>query len=326
MAKLDYDLIYLKSENARISLKNLSKELKKSSQRLKYSLCVLEKEGIITNPYCVFDYSYFGLILFRVYFKGIYVGEHDKAKIISELSNNPYIVAIRSLTGEFDLAVEFASPNPSKFNKELKKIVELNPTLNDYKVILNLVTYIYPKNYLAKKIDISQSNMEKIIGGDREIETFAANELAVIKNLCTAPTARLTALAESSGLNVKTIKSILNNLIKRKIIKGFKYVLDTTKMDISSFRLFLKLHNLSVEREAVLMNYLLSTKEIVQLNKTVGDWDMEIDLEALDKSKIRTIIMQLREEFKDLIEKFNLIEVYDTHSKSYLPPYLFKEL
>jgi len=57
----------------------------------------------------------------------------------------------------------------------------------------------------------------------------------------------------------------------------------------------------------------------------VGDWDMELDIEALDKSKIRSIIIDMREKFKDLIEKFNLIEVYKCYKKSYLPAYLFKD-
>ncbi|MEK6901435.1 MAG: Lrp/AsnC family transcriptional regulator, partial [Nanoarchaeota archaeon] len=126
-------------------------------------------------------------------------------------------------------------------------------------------------------------------------------------------------------LNVKTAKSILRNLTKRNIIKGFKYVIDTNKLGISTYRLFLKIHNISLEREAQLMEYMLQNHEIVQLHKTVGDWDLEIDLQALDKNRIRSILMQIREEFKDLVERFNLIEFYQYYQKSYLPQFLFKE-
>jgi len=122
MSKTDNTLIYLRSENARIGLKELSRHLKKSPQRLKYSLSVLEHDEILNQPYCVFDYSYFGLILFRVYFKGAYIREKDKNNIIAELQKNNYIISLYELSGEFDLVVEFASPNPSRFNKELKKV------------------------------------------------------------------------------------------------------------------------------------------------------------------------------------------------------------
>ncbi len=325
MKKIDQDLLYLRSENARISLKEISQHLKKTPQRLKYSLSVLEKEQTLYGPYCIFDYSHFGLLLFRVYFRGGYISEHDKEHIISELSKNPYIVAIIELTGEFDLVIEFTAPNPSRFNKELKKITSLLPTLNDYKVVLNFVTYLYPRNYLARKQNLTSNNKEKIIGGDREIEAFNANEILVIKTILAHPTIRMTELAKKSGLNVKTAKSILKNLVKRNIIRGYRYSLNTNSLGVSAFRMFLKLHNITIEKESELMDYLLNTKEIAQVNKTVGDWDLEIDLESLDKSSIRFIIVHLREQFKELIERFNIIECYATHKRTYLPRYLFKD-
>ena len=358
--KIDYSMLYLKSENARMRLKEVSRALRKSPQRLKYNFDVLEKEEIIKNPYCIFDYSYFGLVLFRTYLRGVYVAEQDKKRIIDELRDNPYIVSIYGLTGEYDLVVEFASPNPSKFNKELKKIVNLMPTLNDYKIVLNIVTHLYPRHYLVrandpktnakmkiktktvgivkKKIiskhadmidtkitDFQPQYIEKVIGGDKERQSFSENEMKAIKSLLVHPTSQLSKLAKHSELNVKTIKSILKNLGKKGIIRGFRYTLDKDKLDIQAFRLFLKLHHLTQEREDSLMNYLRNKKEIIQANKTVGDWDMEIDIESLDSGKIRQIILQIREEFKDIIERFNLIEFHDSYKKSYLPSYLFKE-
>ncbi len=324
MVKVDYDALYLRSENARMRLKEVSKALRKSSQRLKYSFDVLENEEVIKNPYCVFDYSYFGLVLFRTYLRGIYVAEQDKKNILNELEKNPYVVAIYGLTGEYDLAVEFASPNPSKFNKELKKISTLMPNLNDYKVVLNIVTHLYPRHYLARN-NIQAAYNERIIGGDRERELLNKNEMKLIKTLLFYPTAQMNKIAKNSELNVKTVKSIFNNLTKRNIVKGFRYCLDREKLGINASRLFLKLHHLTIERETSLMNYLRNAKEIIQVNKTVGDWDMEIDIESLDAGKIRQAILQIRIEFKDIIERFNLIEFHDTYKKSYLPMYLFGE-
>ena len=325
MVKFDHELIYLQSENARMSLKEISHHLKKTPQRVKYSLSVLEKEDIIINPYCIFDYSYFGLILFRVYFKSVYINEQEKERMINELNDNMYINSIYELTGEFDLVIEFAFPNPSKFNKEFKKIVTATNGLNEYKIILNLVTYNYPRNYLTKDFNVQGIGMEKIIGGDREREIFNSNERKIIKNLILNPRIRINELAEKSELNVKTAKSIFRNLMKKNIIKGFKYNLDTNKLGIHKSRLFLKLHNLSLERESELMKYMLNTKEMVQANKTVRGWEMEIDIESFDKSKIRYLITEIREKFIDMIERINLIEFYKYYKRSYLPSYIFKD-
>lgn len=324
--KEERELLYLCSENARFKLKTISSLLKKSSQRLKYSLSTMEKEGIIETPYCIFDYSYFGLVLFRVYFKGGYISEKDKAAIIQQLIENPYVVSVYELSGEFDLAVEIQSPNPSRFNKELKKVASLIPTLNNYKLVLNIVTHMYPKSYLVSNPEIFGSiEPEILIGGDRNVEVFNDKEKQIMEQLLYDPKIRLTVLAKKAKMNVKTVSLILKNLKKKKIIRGFKYVTNSNKLGIYKSRIFLKFHNVSQEREKQLLTYMLKTPEIVQVHKTVGDWDMEIDIESLDKAKIRQIIVQIREDFKDLIETFNSIEFYNYYKRSYLPKYFFQE-
>ncbi|MBU1199744.1 MAG: Lrp/AsnC family transcriptional regulator, partial [Nanoarchaeota archaeon] len=323
MTQPDFNLLYLKSEEARISLKDISKLTRKSSQRLKYTLSNFEKNQILKEPHCVIDYSSFGLILFRVYFRSAYINEKEKTNIIKELINNPYVISVYELTGQYDLVTEFAAPNPSKFNKELKKISEDIPTLQYHTILLNVVTYVCPRKYLIKSETIQQKYYEKIIGGDREKEKFLPNEIKVIKNLILNPLTKLTNLAKKTELNIKTIRKIMKNLAQRKIIRGYKQNIDTEKLGINKTRLFLRIHNISQEKENKLIKFLLQTKEVVKINKTVGDWDMEIDIETMQKNRIRYILSDIREEFKEIIEKYNLIEHYNTYKTSYLPQYLF---
>ena len=327
MSKIDKKLLFMYAENARSKLKDLARQLKKSPQRLKYTLKVMEEEKLISCPHTIIDYSYFGQILFRVYFKGSYTGAKDKKEIIEKLRSNIYVVSIYELQGEFDLVMEIEAPNPSRFNKELKKIVTEFSSLNKYKVILNVVTHLYPRMYLLEGQSLENISYpsEVIVGGDRVIEQFEERELRLIGGLLKKPQMRMTNLAKYSGINIKTASSLLKGLQKRKVIRGFKYTLDYESICISKFRIFLSLHNLSVEKEAELLEYFKQTGEITKLNKTVGDWDMEIDLESFNKFRIRQITQQMREEFKDLIENFNLMEFYETHHKSYLPRWLFEE-
>jgi len=324
MTKINKDLLFLCSENAQEKIKNISKSLHYSSQRTKYALEILKKEKIIHGPYCIFDYSYFGLILFKVYFKGGYISEKDKQTIISKLIENPYVISVYELLGEFDLAIEIASPNPSRFNKELKKVRDLIPTLNNYKMVLNIVSYLYPRFYLTKEQDILRMiKQEILIGGDRKIESFDKNEMLIMENFLDNPLIRLTTLARKCQINVKTATNIIKNLKYKKIIKGFKYNISANQLNLQRFRLFLNLHNLTNERESEFMKHLLNTKEIIAVNRTVGDWEMEIDIESNTNAEIRKLIIFLREEFKDIIESFNSIEFYQYYKRSFLPKYIF---
>ena len=325
MVLVDRNLLYLYCENSRIKIKELASQLRKSSQRIKYSLDVLEKECRVNNAHCIFDYSYLGVLLFRVYFKGGYIGEDDKVAIIKRLKENKYIMSMYELSGEFDFVVEVGAPNASRFNKELKKIAAVIPTLNHYKIILNVVTHVYPRSYLLLEDSPLLIQQEKIVGGDREVQDFTEDEIKLMKELLYAPKMRLTKLAVNTELNIKTVNSLFKSLQKRRIIKGFKYLLDARQLGIEKVRLFLKLHNFTPEREAALTSYLLKTREIVQMNKTVGDWDMEIDIEASSRERVRELIIQVRNDFKDLIEDFNMVEFYQYFKKSFLPGYLFEK-
>ena len=68
MVLINRDLLFLYSENSRAKINGISRLLKKSPQRLKYNLKRMESEYLLNNAHCIFDYSYFGQILFRVYF------------------------------------------------------------------------------------------------------------------------------------------------------------------------------------------------------------------------------------------------------------------
>ena len=323
--KPPHDLIVLASENSRYKLKALAKILSKSPQRIKYNLKQLSSPTLIlSHPHCIFDYSYFGLILFRVYFKNSFISEKEKQKILEILNANQYIIAIYELSGEFDLVIELAAHNPSRINKELKNLAGFIPALNDYKLILNIVTHLYPKTFLLQSPELtSEFEKQLIIGGDRQQVSFNNNELMIMKNLLDNPNIRLSSLAKSSSINIKTAISILSSLKKKKIIKGFKQTLNNESLEIEKTRLFLKLHNISKEREDELLDFCLETREITQINKTVGDWDMEVDLESLSKPRVKLIINKLREQFKDIIANFNREEFNEYYKKTYLPKHIF---
>ncbi len=331
MTKLDTALLFYRSENPRIALKELSSLVAKSPQRLKYTLKQWEKEKLIYNPFSIVDYSFFGLHLFRVYFKGAYVSEKDKSTILEMLKGHPYIVSLYELSGEYDLVVEMEAPNASRFNKELKKLISLTPTLNNYKIVVNIVSHLYPRWYLINTAPAAISlgpdwiGRDVIVGGDRQIEAFKEEELAVLQAVHAYPLMRPSRLAKHTDLNIKTVMSLWKKLHRRRIVKGFRYVIDTNRLAIYKQRLFLRLHHLTPERETALMDFLRMQPNIVQLNKTVGDWDLELDLEALDKGVIRSVTAELREQFQDLIQAFNSMEFYQYYQKSFLPRAVFGE-
>ena len=148
--------------------------------------------------------------------------------------------------------------------------------------------------------------------------------LEILKHLSHSPKIRFSTLAKKSNLNIKTATKILHQLEKNKIIRGYKYNVNLQKLNGYQCRLFLNLHNVSQEREADMLQYFLRCKEITQTNKSIGDWDIEVDIESIDRSKIRFLTLEIREKFKDIIQSFNIMQIYEYYSRKYLPDYYFE--
>ncbi len=319
---IDFSTLYVFSEDARVSLPDAGKFLRKSPQRLNYSLSTIIEKNIFGLPYVLIDYSYFNLLLFRVYFKSAYIGDKDKVQILKKFNEYESIVSVYELSGEYDLVVEFMMSNPSKFNKEFKQIISEIPSLNNYKIVLNLVTHITPRDYLVPN-KFHGFSKEVILGGDRELLNFDSNELLVLKALLKNPVGKMTQLSLISGLSSQTVKTVLKKLEKKRIFKGCKYIINPTFAEIYKERIFLKLHNLTFEKETEFIQFLIGVPEIVLLSKTVGDWDVEIDVEARDRAKIKILLQLIREKYKDIMMYYTIMEFVQYYKRAYLPNNVF---
>jgi len=316
MKKIDGDLTYLIVENGRIKLKEISQRIKKSSPRLKYNLKILNKEGIIVCPHSVIDYSYFGFLLFKVYLKGGFYSEEENKKIIANLKKNQAVTSIFETEGKFDFVIEMMAENPSKFNKEIQKISK-EIEHNSYTIVLNVVTHLYSRSYLVKNV-VEQSN-DLIIGGDRAIRNFEANQLVFLKEINTNPLKKMSQISKKTKIHTQTLKSIFNKLKQDKVFRGTKYEISPNVAEIEKIKLFIKTHPKTQKEELEFSDFLYQTKEVVEMHKTIGEWDLEIDIDAKNRKDLLKIIRKIKENFKPIIKEIDTVEILEIHKKQYLP-------
>jgi DNA-binding Lrp family transcriptional regulator len=317
MAKLDQDLLYKITENARIQIKEISNNLKKSSPRLKYNLNIIKKEKIIICPHFLIDYSFLGFLLFKVYFKGGFYSEEENKIIINNLKNNPLVTSIYEIEGKYDFAIEIIAQNPSKFNKELQ-IISKTLEYNSHSVALNLVSHIYPRNYLINNINIDP--IEFIVGGDRKTKEFSQQEISVLKEILKNPILHTTKQSNNANMHIQTFKNNMKHLYKEKIIRSARYEISPKNTPIEKIKLFLKMQSKNRENDEKYFNeFMIKTKEIIAFHKTIGEWDIEIDIEAKNRNEIKSIIRSVREKFKHLIKEIDTVEIINIHKRQYLP-------
>ncbi|MBU1201460.1 MAG: Lrp/AsnC family transcriptional regulator [Nanoarchaeota archaeon] len=314
-------IFYLMSENCRTPYSELGKQINKSAQYARSLIQGLEAENTLTY-YILVDYSLLKLLAFRVYFKGGFTDESELKNLIKQISKSKLVTIIRTISGPYDLQVDFLAPNPSRFNKEIKTLVSARTELTNYDVILYVVSHHFSRAYLTLN---TQNKGNTIIGGDRKPLLLDENQKKVLKILIENPRATILSISEKTSLNVRTVINIIKKLESSNVIRGFKAEIDVYKIGYVKNRIILKLHNTNVVSEQRLLNHCIENPNITTFSKTIGSWDIEIDVEAEDNLDFRKIYLEIREKFKDIIQSFNYFSLLDVHKRKYIPDVYFEE-
>ena len=307
-------------KNSRIPFSRLGKNIKKSQQQVSYTVNSLVQKDVIKNFYTIIDYSKLDVLNFRVYFRVSYVDEEKFNELIEHLKNLPYTSWIVDCGGRYDLICTFFTQNPSQFNKNLKNVIEKFPKqIQNYTVLTTIVNRILGRKYLFK--DFSRMS-RPIVGGDREPEKIDEIDLKILGEL--AEDARRSSVMISRKLEMtpKTVINRIKNLETRKIIRGYKPLLNTREIGYESNLLLIKYHNISSEKEDELINYLKMHPNVVSVVKTLGEWDIEIEVEVEEQIELRKVERKIRQKFALLIKEIESIPMYQPHKICYFPSFL----
>jgi DNA-binding Lrp family transcriptional regulator len=120
--KLDYDLLNIIVENARMPIVDIAKQLNCSSQTVNYRIKNLVDKGIIKLFRTGFDYSKLGLHRSVI---GIWLRKLSKRReIIKFFGNNSYVTYIVTCAGYADLQVELIVSNIDELEDIMEDVSE----------------------------------------------------------------------------------------------------------------------------------------------------------------------------------------------------------
>ena len=83
--------------------------------------------------------------------------------------------------------------------------------------------------------------------------------------------------------------------------------------------MLISLSNINEEGYSRLIEFCRLQPNIVYIVKALGPWDFEADLEVESVEKFRLIMMQLKNEFSEMIRDYTSLQIYQVHKYNFCP-------
>ncbi len=124
-------------------------------------------------------------------------------------------------------------------------------------------------------------------------------------------------IAKKVGLSKQVVNYRIQNLIKRKIIKGFYTAVNTGDLGIDSYYLFLQLENISGEKEKALLDKIRKLKYIGWMIDGIGRWDVILLVYAKSASEFYLRLKEISNLCKNNLREHMFTTLIDAEHLGY---------
>lgn len=303
---LDRKIIYELGRNARISYQELADKIKSKKTVVAYHFQQLQQQNIFWKFVPVISLSRLGIYTYKIYFKFHGLTKDNQEKMLRELVDDHMICWVAKTTGMWDLLIgayaynilDFAQIKNSFFKKYGNYIQAYSVTIIEDALVFN-------RDYLlSKRLDYRQ---EFIFGGPTKIDTLDDKEKDILRLICNNARFQTTEIAQKLTVDVKTVMAKVKNLEKRQIIQGYTTFLRVNNLGLQFFKVCVYLQDYTDEKYHQLLLFCKSNRAIIHIIKSIGDWELELEIEAEKIGQIYDLIEDLKTKFPHIIKQVDVV-------------------
>ncbi|MBS3106638.1 Lrp/AsnC family transcriptional regulator [Candidatus Woesearchaeota archaeon] len=312
MKKLDLKDKKLLAEldlNSRATLAGLARRIPVSKQVVDYRLKNLVKNKIISQFYAVINFSKLGYTQHKLYFKFQNADVEKEREIVAYWAKSRNAIWVASCRGRWDLAVSLLAKDSNELGALLSAFLEKYGALVLEKdALITQTSHVFTKGSKEKKRFVYGSGLGH----------YALDEIdqKILRMLSTQ--ARVSILEMMAALNLTrdVIAYRMKKLVKEEIISQFRVL---ANMGHRLYKIMLRLHSLTPEKERQLVTYVALHPDGVQYLKLIGSWDAEVEFEVRDDEHLHEILLGMRNTFSGLIRDYDLLFIHEEHKLNYYP-------
>lgn len=318
ISELDKKIIYELGKNSRSSYKELARKINSKKTVVSYHFQNLIEKGIIWKFVPIFSLNRLGIYAYKIYFKFHGLGSKEKKFMIKELVDNPLINWVAGSVGTWDLLISIYARNIMEFAKTKNKIFKKYGTyIQDYSVSVLEDALVFNRDYLIN----SRVGYRKefVFGGTTEIEKVDKKQKDIIHLIRNNGRYQIIQICKHLNLNARTITSKISDLKDRGILQGYTTFLNINKLGLKFFKLCIYFQDYAPEKYEQFLDFCRYHKNVIHIIKSIGNWELELEIESESVEHIYSIIEELKTEYPKIIKKIDVITITNEYKLDFFP-------
>ena len=245
------------------------------------------------------------------------VDPKEREEIIHFLKNHPYSLWTAECDGPFDIGFMVFSRDSSELDRV---ITEISDKLSKYiheRVISTTITGEYfTRLYLLDKESKRKQTKYGEVGKKEELDN---TDWQILLKLSDNSRISLVEMAKQLPIKIDAIRLRINRMEKVGIIRSYSIIVNNPQINQLHYKILIYLRDFSKQKLRSIREFCHQNPNIVYLIKSLGVWDMELDIEVDSIEKYREIMTSLLKQFPNTIKKYDAIQIYKIHQYRFLP-------
>ena len=312
----DKKILYELDLDSRQSNKQIARKVGLSEMVTSNRIKRLIDKKIIEKFYVKINPKLLGYYHVKIFLKLHNITKEKEEELLNYLNSKSEILWLVTVRGKYELIVSILIQDLTEYSKKYQEIFgEWGNYIYERSTIFVEKASTFNKAFLLPK----QKTEEVYYGVGELMPKIDQKDLHLLNILNKEGRKPIIDIAKEIKLSADAVKYRLNNLQKKKIITGFGVKIDFNKLGDYYYLIFLRFQNMDEDKYNKLKTLCKLSRNVLFFIRTIGDHDIELEVEISAKEELDQLIRSIRDHFLTEIKDFEILEVTKEHRLSYYP-------
>ena len=315
----DRKILYQLDVNARQSASEISKKVGLSKQVAAYRISKLLERGLIQQFYSVFDTAKLGFTTTKIFLRLQNTDPSTQEELDEYLKNHQQVQFLISTDGMFDIGFNILAKNVMELYSFVRQLENKygNYIAEKEKIIMVFSSFFFRDYLINNKATPIRKPM--FFGSENNPLAVDKNDEKILSLLGIDARVPIVEIAKKTGLSEDSVGGRIKKLEKLQIIQNYIMLPDFSLLDQTSYKVMFSLRNLTEEKERMFLEYARMQPNIWFHSKSLGKWDLELNMDVDNADQFRKIMMEIKSKFSEIIKEYNTLQVSKVHKFNFYP-------